>query len=214
MSSTLTAPHVDPVAEAVLHAFSRMFYPSAWDTQYHGIPIIKNPLDLWVYQEIIWETKPDVIIETGTWQGGSAKFLADTMEAALYRGTVITIDVNKTAEKIQDKRICFITGDSLVVGLPVIADARTMVILDSDHSEEHVYAELERFAPMVTPGCYLIVEDTNLRNTIDNPLLPGNPLAAVKRFLDTPLGKKFEVDQTREKYMLTNNPGGYLRRIA
>ena len=85
-----------------------------------------------------------------------------------------------------------------------------MVVLDSDHSREHVLRELELYAPLVTPGCYLVVEDTNVNG---HPVSPGfgpGPMEAVGDYLRTT--DDFEVDRGREKFMLTFNPSGYLRR--
>ncbi len=85
-----------------------------------------------------------------------------------------------------------------------------MVILDSDHSRDHVLRELELYSPLVTPGCYLVVEDTNVNGHPVSPEFGPGPMEAVEAFLETT--NDFEVDRSREKLLLTFNPSGYLRR--
>ncbi|HEV3475521.1 MAG TPA: CmcI family methyltransferase, partial [Actinomycetota bacterium] len=92
-----------------------------------------------------------------------------------------------------------------------VAGGTTMVILDSDHSAKHVSDELRAYAPMVSVGHYLVVEDTNLNG---NPILPEwgpGPREAVEGFLRET--DAFEVDRSREKFFMTFNPTGYLRRV-
>ncbi len=194
----------------IAREFAKRVYKSAWETKYRGIPCIKQPADLWVYQEIIDETQPTVIIETGTHCGGSAYFMADILRLR-GAGMVFTIDIApKTHWEHPFMRQ--LTGNCLSVDLPLLTSKdRVMVVLDCDHTREHVTAELKRFAPLVTPGCYLIVEDTNQSG---NPIFDGDvdPYGAVLDFLRT--NSQFETDYTREKYGITQSPGGYLRRIA
>jgi len=90
------------------------------------------------------------------------------------------------------------------------ATDRVMVILDSDHAQAHVRAELDVYAPLVTSGCYLIVEDTNVNGHPVYPLHGPGPMEAVNDFL--PAHPEFEVDRNCERFMLTFNPNGYLRR--
>jgi cephalosporin hydroxylase len=176
----------------------------------------KCPLDLWIYQEILMETRPDLIIETGTHMGGSALFLASICDL-LSNGEIVTIDMGKRPERPDHPRITYLLGSSTDPDVlaqltsKVESADRVMVILDSDHSEGHVFDELTKLGPLVTPGCYLIVEDTIVNG---NPVLPEfgpGPAEAVKRYLhDRP--SRFVVDADREKFHLTFNPGGYLRR--
>lgn len=209
--------------EAVIRDFHRLYYDSAagggtWNnTRWLGRPVLKTPLDLWSYQEIIAETIPELIIETGTYKGGSALFLATVCEA-LGNGRVVSIDIDPAADLPSHMRLEFWTGSSVD---PVIvaraaqaaAEARgALVILDSDHAEEHVLAEMRAYASMVPVGGWLIVEDTHFNgNPIGTVHGPG-PMEAVRRFLaeDT----RFEPDERRAgKFLLTFNPGGYLRRV-
>ena len=194
--------------------FHQLFYQQAWNTRYRGVPVIKNPLDLWVYQEILHEVKPGWIIETGTFAGGSALYLADLCEA-MGHGQVITIDIELNSQRQRHSRVTYVQGDSATVELRPKPkpwdDSPVLVILDSDHSKAHVAKELERFAQLVTKGSYLIVEDTNISG---HPIedYSGDPMGAVLEFLST--HPEFEPDRSREKYLISQNPFGYLRRIA
>jgi cephalosporin hydroxylase len=196
-------------------ASRRLHYSEACSrTRWLGMSTLKNPLDLWIYQEILNETKPDVIVETGTAYSGSAAFLAGVCEL-MGSGEVISIDINPVStEYAQHPRITYLGGRSST-SEEVLEEVRkrtegkqVMVILDSDHSQAHVAAELEAYSPLVSPGYYLIVEDTNI-GLVSRDLLPG-PAQAVKAFLSRT--REFETDFTRERYLITNHPGGYLRR--
>ena len=193
------------------------FYASnAWtQATWLGTQALKNPLDLWIYQEIIAETRPDVVVETGTYRGGSAHFLASVCDL-LGAGEVISIDIEPEREDYpQHPRITYLAGRSST-DTDVLAEVRrrvegrrTLIVLDSDHSQRHVEAELEAYAPLVPVGCYLVVEDSNI-GQIREDLMPG-PLQAIETFL---AGRSdFEIDREREKFLLTFNPSGYLKRI-
>lgn len=202
---------------AVVDEFTKLYYesPAYWQhTRWLGIHAVKSPLDLWVYQEIIWETRPDVIVETGTYLGGSALFLASICEAVGH-GRVVSIDISTLSKSYPEHaRITYLGGRSSIdseLSLD-IGDERGMVILDSDHSCAHVLAELERFAPLVAPGCYLIVDDTVVNGHPVRPHYGEGPMEALDRFL--PRHPEFRLDRTREKHLTTFNPRGYLRRVS
>lgn len=194
--------------------------PSAWwatwcDTWWFGVKVFKSPLDLWIYQEILGETRPDLIIETGTAKGGSALFLAMMCEL-MGTGEIVTVDVTSRPERPVHERVRYLQGSSVdpeilaEISEIVRGHERVMVVLDSDHSRDHVLHELEVYASFVTTGCYLIVEDTHVNG---HPVQPGfgpGPLEAVEEFLRRHGG--FEQDRRREKFLVTFNPGGYLRR--
>lgn len=203
-----------------LTAFHRWYYEdhkSTWDNTYWlGVPLEKCPLDLHVYQEILYETKPDVLIECGTFKGGSAYFFASMFDL-LQHGRVITIDVKDYPKKPQHPRITYLSGSSISPGVLEAVKAsiqpgeKVMVSLDSDHHKEHVLKELEIYAPLVTLGNYLVVEDTNLNG---HPIVPDfgpGPAEAVDEFLLH--NRQFERDASREKFGLTFSPGGYLKRV-
>lgn len=204
--------------EGIPAAFRQMYHErGAWlRTSWLGTQVLKNPLDLWIYQEILARTRPNVIVETGTWEGGSALFLASICDL-LGEGRVITIDIEEHPNRPAHPRISYITGSSIDPGVvasvrdQIAADDAVMAILDSDHSRTHVLAELNEYAPLIGEDCYLIVEDTAAAEMV--PPLPGAAsLEAVNEFLaDNPA---FTVDEDCEKFLMTWHPGGYLRRQA
>ncbi len=203
-------------------AFHRASYGAYLDGQgsmdlsWFGFKSMKTPNDLWIYQEIITETKPEVIVESGTAAGGSSYFLASLFDL-MGRGEVITIDIAARPSQPTHGRIRRLVGSSTAPEIVAevhrrVGKRRTMVILDSDHSEAHVAAELKAYAGIVGLGCYLVVEDTNVNG---NPVLPDHgpgPMEAVDAFLAS--RTDYERDPSRERLMLTINPRGYLRRIG
>ena len=201
----------------VARAFHRHYYRSlVWqDTYWLGVPVWKCPPDMWIYQELLYELRPDVIVETGTQFGGSAYFLA-SMCALLDHGRVISVDIEQRAGRPQHPRLEYVTGsstsgDTIAQVTAKLGDARTViVILDSEHSRDHVLSELSAYADLVTPGSYLIVEDTNING---HPILRGygpGPMEAVDEFLGS--GAPFTIDASREKFGLSFSPRGFLRR--
>ena len=197
----------------IVDSFHKLYYESAkfdstwYDTTWRGVPVLKCPLDLWIYQEIIHEKKPDIIIETGTFKGGSALYMADICDA-VGNGRIITIDIDKKKERPYHRRIEYMLGSSTEIKLDIPSGLKVMVVLDSDHSKEHVANELYIYSKLVTKGQYLIVEDTNING---HPVLPEfgeGPMEALDEFLK--VNKDFELDKSREKFLLTFNPRGFL----
>jgi cephalosporin hydroxylase len=195
-----------------------VFYASdAWtQASWLGTQALKNPLDLWIYQEIVSDTRPELIVETGTWRGGSALFLASISDL-VGAGEVVSIDVEPMRDDYpQHPRITYLAGRSSTD--PVVVEEvrtraggrRTLIILDSDHSQTHVEAELASYAPLVPIGCYIVVEDSNI-GRIRKDLMPG-PFQAIETFLAKT--DEFEIDREREKFLITFNPSGYLRRVS
>lgn len=185
------------------------------NTWFLGVRTVKLPADLWIYQEIIHEVQPDVIVETGTLDGGSAFYLARMFDL-LGKGRVVTIDIEDQGGRPEHERITYVRGSSIDPAIVAsvasgIDDGDTvMVILDSDHSRDHVLAELGVWAEFVSQGSYLIVEDGNVNG---HPVLPRygpGPTEAMEAWL--PRHPEFVVDSSREKFMHSFNPGGYLRR--
>lgn len=213
----------------ILLAANKYDYAYLWT--WMGIPIIQLPADIMATQEVIWATKPDVIVETGVARGGSMVFMASLLEL-LGNGKVIGVDIDIRAHNRDSiernplaKRISLIEGPS--TSSSVVAKVRSeippgasvMVILDSDHSRDHVLAELRAYAGMVTPGCYLVVADTllgelqpdaELRNRSKAWSKGNEPLSALKIFLEE--SDRFEVDPViNGKLILSSSTGGYLR---
>ena len=203
--------------QEIINEFHKLFYNSClWldNTKWMGVPAQKCPLDLWVYQEIIYQLRPDYIIETGTCFGGSALFFAHLLDI-INHGNIITIDIND-AKGPKHNRIQYLIGQSidaniLQVVANLVRNSKTvMVVLDSDHQKDNVYSEMHYYTPLVTLGSYLIVEDTDINgHPIEWGLGPG-PYEAVVDFLKT--HPEFEIDKTCEKFFMTQNPNGYLKR--
>lgn len=180
-----------------------------------GIPVLKCPLDLWIYQEIIFRVKPDLIIETGTYKGGTAHFFASMCEL-IGTGEVVTVDIEAYPNRPIHPRITYLHGSSTdpkiiqQVKQKAASVPSVLVVLDSDHSMAHVRKEMELYAPMVSKGSYLIVEDTNING---NPVLPESgpgPNEAIADYLRS--HPEFTIDRSMEKLLMTFNPGGYLRK--
>lgn len=203
----------------IIEKFHKIFYedPNTWRTTYWlGQLLYKYPLDLWIYQQIIYEQKPDIIIETGTFHGGSALFLANICDL-INRGKVITIDIESLEDIPNHKRIIYLKGSStskeIEEQLKQLIDKNdnVMVILDSDHSKGHVLNELRVYHKFVSLGYYLIVEDSNLNgHPIRKEFGPG-PMEAIKEFIRE--NESFKIDKSKEKYFMTQNPNGFLKKV-
>jgi cephalosporin hydroxylase len=183
-----------------------------------GIKTLKCPPDLFVYQEIIQSTRPDVVVECGVMYGGTTLYLANLMDLLGGEGQVIAcdIDLSRVDSRVREHpRISLIEGSSTAP--EVVSSIRetcngkkTMVILDSDHHEPHVRAELAAYSRMVSSGCYLICEDTNINGHPADPGFGPGPWEAVQAFLGE--HHEFQVDRNAERLLLTFNPSGYLKR--
>ena len=205
---------------SIVRAYHRWYHENGGRTYnatfWLGQPAQKCPLDLWVMQEIIHETRPDVIVETGTYKGGSASYFA-AIQNLMNHGRVITIDIEDFPGKLEHPRITYLLGSSVdgaileQVRSMIQPGERVMVLLDSDHSRNHVLEELRLYSPLVTPGCYLVVEDTHFNG---HPILPNfgpGPMEALEEFLRG--NGDFEIDRGREKFGMSFNPSGYLKRV-
>ena len=205
-------------------------YKYSYNFNWLDRPIIQYPQDIVALQEIIWETKPDLIIETGVAHGGSLVFYASMLEL-IGKGEVLGIDIDirehnrKEIEKHKMfKRIKMIEGSSVdetvvkQVKKIVKKHKKVMVCLDSLHTHSHVLNELNLYSKFVSKGSYLVVFDTIIEYMPkgffkDRPWDKGNnPATAVKEFLKK--NKNFIVDKEIEnKLLITAAPGGYLKRI-
>ncbi len=183
-----------------------------WRGHYAG----KNPLDLWMYQEIIVETRPAAIIECGTNQGGSALFFADVCEL-LGHGHVYSMDVSPPRLGLRHSRLTLLDGSS--IDLSTVARVKrylrgrqpVMVSLDSLHDKEHVAKELALWSPLVSVGSYLVVEDTCVDACPTHPELGPGPFAALREFVRGT--QCFRTDLKREKFLYTQQPYGWLKRV-
>lgn len=204
--------------------FTTLFFhdeKALWSNHYLGIPTLQNPLDVWITQEIFFEVKPDVIVETGTYKGGSALLWSTFLETINPDHRIITVDIENVAQEarrlnLRKRKVTFLVGSSTDPAIVQqvrdgLGNGRVLVILDSDHSKDHVLNELHAYAPMVSLGSYLIVQDGVVNG---NPLLPDHgpgPLEAVEEFLET--NDQFVIDEGRERLYMTYNPKGFLRRV-
>lgn len=207
----------------IIDRFHRLYYDAhlrggTWvDTRWLGTRVSKCPLDLWAYQELIFETKPDVIVETGTFEGGSASYFASLCEL-LGQGVVVTIDIEQRDGRPAHERINYISGSSTApetleqVRALTAGASSVLVVLDSDHRAEHVLAELRAYAGFVTVDNYMVVEDTNVNGHPVAPEFGPGPFEAIGRFLDE--DRRFVIDHSREKFLLTFNPSGYLHKVG
>ena len=205
-------------------------YTYLWN--WMGLPIIQMPADIIATQEVVWKTKPDIIVEVGVARGGSVIFLASILKI-LGKGKVVGVDIDirkHNRESIEQHpcfdRISLIEGPSTSkeimeqVRNEIPEESSVMVILDSDHSRDHVLDELRNYGPLVTEGQYLVVADTILGRLKPEQTpkkrssvwLPGNePLAALNTYLQEVDG--FEPDPViNGKLVLSSTPGGYIIR--
>jgi cephalosporin hydroxylase len=209
-----------PTPEATLRNFHQLNYlanGATWsNTTWMGVPAMKTPQDMWVYQEILHDTRPDVLIEAGTADGGSAYYFA-TIFDLMGHGRVITIDILDSAKKPKHNRIEYILGSSTApetvarIRSVIAPGERVMVSLDSDHRKAHVANELKIYSELVTPGCYMVVEDTNVNGHPVRPDFGPGPMEALQDFLK--VDRRYQSDLAREKFGMTFFPYGWLRRV-
>lgn len=189
-------------------------------TMYQGVFTYKWPPDAWMYQEILWRCRPDLIIEIGTKFGGSALFLADTMRAADYEGHVLTIDVDQSRvadlARLND-RIALYQGDASAPAtvkhvrqfVHLVGAQKVMVIEDSAHTYPVTLACLREYGPLVASGQYFIVEDAMMCKAHNRG--DRGPLEAMETFLEEN-SADWAVDRDME-WPITCNARGYLRRV-
>ena len=204
----------------IIREFNALYYQlsaQTWgNTRWRNVAVCKAPTDLWIYQELITRLRPDLVIETGSHTGGSALFLRDMLRLVCDgAGWVISIDVDVSklqpitqvdgvkflkASSIEFEAVAFVKAHIAAYGCK-----RVMVILDSDHAQTHVAKELELYAPLVTVGSALIVEDTSNHE--------GARAAAEEWYIEQPDRYEFRKDFMCEKFMLTFNRDGYFERV-
>lgn len=209
-------------------------YKYTYNFTWLGRPIVQLPQDMIAMQELIWSLKPDLIVETGIAHGGSLIFYASILEL-IGKGLVLGVDIDirkhnrKAIESHKlSRRIRMIQGSSVDKAIAdkvfkfAASRKKVLVVLDSNHTHEHVLEELELYSPLLKKGGYIVVFDTVVEDMTTPPYnykYPGrpwgkgnNPKTAVRNFLRT--HKEFEVDKSIEsKLLITVAPDGYLRRI-
>jgi cephalosporin hydroxylase len=228
IESYKTDKELTDAAYAFVKTLVKKNYP--YNFSWLGRPVIQIPQDLYAMQEILWDTKPDFIIETGIAHGGSLIFFASMLEI-IGKGKVIGVDVdirkhNRTEIEKHPlfHRIELIEGSSIeqtVVSkiFSIVSGASSVFLsLDSNHTHEHVLKELELYTPLLSTGNYCVVSDTGIEDlpadmVLDRPWGPGNnPKTAVWEFLKKT--DRFIIDKDIEaKILITAAPDGYLRCI-
>ncbi len=230
---------------AWMHAVTTTKY--SYHFEWLGRPIIQYPQDIVAMQEIIWSVKPDLIIETGIAHGGSLIFSASMLalldfceaegkfpgrDSRTQKRKVLGVDIdirphNRAAIEAHPmaSRIEMLQGSSIErsmvdkVKTMAASYERVLVCLDSNHTHEHVLAELEAYAPLVSIGSYCVVFDTIVEDLPkdffpDRPWGPGNnPKTAVQEYLKS--NPQFQIDKSiDQRLLITVAPGGYLKRVS
>lgn len=206
-------------------------YKYSYNFSWMGRPIIQFPQDMVAMQEIIWEVKPDLVIEMGIAHGGSLIFYASILELLGGEGRVVAVDIDirqhnrvEIEKHPMAKRISMIEGSSVDEATAkkvrefVKDDMKVLVVLDSHHTHNHVLEELRLYSPLVTKGSYLVVFDTVVEDLPadsfpDRPWGKGdNPKTAVWEFLKN--NDRFVIDkEIQDKLVITVAPDGYLKCI-
>lgn len=200
-----------PLQAALAGAFNRLYRQQGrrtWrDTWYRGTRLHAYPTDLWVYGELVEELRPGLVLETGTFRGGTALFLADRLQLA-GSGRVVSVDPEVEARRPEHPRVTYLTGrpdDPAVVddvARRIDPSRPVLALLGAGRTEEEVSAELAAYAPLLPAGSALLVGHT------DEP----GPAAAVAAFLEQQ--PDYALDPRGERHFLTSHPGGHLRRVA
>ena len=185
-------------------------------SKYHGIQTWKNPIDFWIYQEIIFDIKPDFIIEIGLHRGGSTLALAHMLDRN-ENGRILGIDLSLSLidEQVRKHdRISLIEGNSLElfekVKQLISPDSTVLIIEDSSHEYENTLAVLNMYGTLVSENSFFIVEDGICYHGLDVGPKPG-PYEAVHNFIKD--NENFAIDRSKEDFLLTWNPCGFLKRI-
>ncbi len=185
------------------------------ESTYFGVKAQKSPTDFWLYQEIITSQRPDLIVEIGNYFGGSTLALAHLCDL-LGHGSVIGIDIshaNVPPVVRQHPRITLLQGDACEL-FPQIEKAaagkRVLVIEDSSHTYENTLKVLQLYSPLISVGDYFIVEDSICYHGLDLGPKPG-PYEAIEAFVQE--NQNFEIDRSKESFLITWNPKGYLKRV-
>lgn len=197
----------------ILYFRSQVYERTFW----MGHSCAKCPMDMWVYQEMMVQLGTDLLIETGTLRGGSALFFAHLFDL-MGRGKILSIDITLQANLPQHPRIEYIESSSIdKAALDQVESAASnaksvIVLLDSDHKAPYKLKEMEAYARFVTPGSYMIAEDTCFDAYPAFPEYGPGPAQAVKDFMAG--NSEFEIDRSWERHLISFAPGGFLRKKA
>ena len=181
----------------------------AWATTYwKDKSALKQPSDLQWYCEVIWECRPDFVVETGTWEGGSAIYLADHFKAMSLEGQVITVDISPRCE-VDYPGVTQIVGDAkdpVVLNRikSIVGDKKVMVTLDDDHTRRHVAEEMEIYCNLVTPGQHMVIED----------LMPFDRYEDGAYLVENFVKTHPEFEKQRDRYPEGFSAGGWLKKCS
>ena len=185
-------------------------------TSYFGVKTFKNPMDFWVYQEIIFDQKPDVIIEIGNKWGGSSLAMAHYLDI-LGHGRIIGVDINHSLlhEKAkQHPRITYIENDAVLafeeVDKLINEDEVVFIIEDSAHTYDNTIKVLELYSKYIKKDGYFVIEDSICHHGLDIGPSPG-PYEAIEAFIKS--RDDFVIDREKESFLITWNPKGFLLKV-
>jgi cephalosporin hydroxylase len=209
--------------------FHNLVYDSQdWDRmKWLGVHAEQNPNDVWSCQQIFFETKPDFVVEAGTNHGGGALVWATLLSVINRDAKVLTIDIadkHQAARQVplfQEKVEFFLgssTSEQVFKAIRArVQDKKVVVILDSNHTKDHVLAEMRLYGDLVSVGSYMLVQDTNINGHPAFPSYGPGPWEAVEAFMAaggrSQGGAVFEIDRSRELLFFTMHPKGYLKRV-
>lgn len=222
---TQTIDELTPEERDLVNRFYHLFTTKTRGvmvSKWFGILTWQHPFDLWVTQEIMTEVAPDLVVEAGTFRGGSAIIWAMMLEHINPRGSVVTIDIeDKRVPKAKEmpiakRKVEFLHGSSTAPDIVAKVKSRAkgkkvLLILDSLHTRDHVLDELRAYWEIVPVGSYIIVQDSVIGGHPIAPWRGPGPWEAVADFMKE--NDHFVIDKKRERFLLTNNPNGFLRRV-
>jgi cephalosporin hydroxylase len=211
-------------SDAITEEYHKWYYGTlVWQhTTWMGVPLWKSVSDMWNYQEILWTLRPSVVVEFGTFRGGSALFFAHILRQTGGRFTVLSVDITHKylhPDVAADPDVVLVESSSTaprvaekIAGLRAEFAGPVFAILDSDHSRDHVLAEMKLLRPLLAAGDYLVVEDSNVNG---HPVLPGfgaGPFEAIEAY-EAQFPDDYVHDREREmKFGWTFATNGFLIR--
>ena len=200
----------------IINEFHKLFFKqwNIYTRKWQGVKIVKYPTDLFIYQTLIYENKPDIIIETGSYMGGGSLFFANMCDLVGH-GKVISVDLREI-KRPKHPRIKYVIGratstETMDKLRKLTKDKTVMVVLDSDHRSSHVKRELVHYGRLVTKGQYMIVEDTMLNHPIPSKRYNPGPYEAVQWYMKRKNG--FKIDPLEKQFLISMCPHGFLRRV-